>query len=124
MTIEIQYIGRRPVTEKDRELTDFAQHVETVGNGVRVTLSDGETIHEFPNWVSDGRDRGNPVTEGSYSYALSGTGELHVVERYHGPGTMTTELNDGKPSYSIQVTYGAHAWRSVTGPIGEVPAKP
>ena len=85
----VQYIGRRPMKDEDRDIYTLDHSVEEWGTGVRVTLSDGETLHEFPNWTIEREDR---RSMGSYSYALSGTGELH----------------------------SGHAWRNATGPVGSI----
>lgn len=111
----VQYIGSRPIRDEERGTFELAHDVEVWGRGVRVALSDGETVHEFPNWSinRDGRASG-----GTYSYALSGTGELHIVETYHyAPGSMDHELRQGKPKRSIVLTYSGHGWSNVTGDL-------
>lgn len=111
----VQHIGSRPIRDDDRSIFELAHDVETSGNGVRVALSDGETVHEFPNWAID---RDGRMSAGHYSYALSGTGELHIVETYHyAPGSLKYEANKGKPKRSIVLTYSGHGWRNVTGDL-------
>jgi hypothetical protein len=113
----VQYIGRRPMKDEDRDTYTLDHNVEEWGTGVRVTLSDGETVHEFPNWTIEREER---RSMGSYSYALSGTGELHIIETFYAPGSMLAEVNGGKPRVTIVQTYSGHAWRNATGPVGSV----
>lgn len=112
----VQYIGRRPMKDDDRDIYTLGHDVEEWGTGVRVTLSDGETVHEFPNWTIE-RER---KSWGSYSYALSGTGELHIIETFYAPGSADAELNEGKPKRTIVQTYSGHAWRNATGPVDSI----
>ncbi len=117
------FVGAMPAA--DYKGSDDHWYVHPISNPVQVQLTDGTVHAYYGHWSTERYDQdGRKLREedGWHRYALSGTGELHIVKsvtitHLHVDPTRTEMIEQE----SIEITYATHAWRWATGPHGEVP---
>lgn len=125
-TADVQrFIGKMSASEF-RATMPGDTFIEPHVSNVRVTMSDGSVRDYIGRWsrrVSE--DGTQTMTElGEHFYALSGTGELHIVmvwtvTHYDAGGSWKEIITDE----SVVVTFAAHAWITAEGPRGDAPEK-